>query len=89
MYSCRDVLAELAEYLDDEVTAAIRRELEAHLAQCQTCQVVYDSTRKSVRIVTESRSFELPPGLSDQIMQKIATEAQPRPTRRRPRRPRS
>lgn len=89
MYSCGNVLAELANYLDDEVGAAIRRELEEHLAQCRTCRATYDSARKTVRIVTESRSFELPQSISGQIMKKIASEAQSRPKRRRPRRPRS
>ncbi len=89
MYSCSNVIAELANYLDDEVAATIRQELEEHLAQCRTCRVIYDSSRKTVRIVTESRSFDLPQSISGQIMRKIASEAQPRPKRRRPRRPRS
>lgn len=89
MHDCSAVIAELANYLDDEVAAGIRRELEDHLAQCRTCRVVYDSARKTVKIVTESRSFELPRSLSAAIMQKIATEAPLRSTRRRPRRPRS
>ncbi len=71
MLSCREVMAELAEYLDDDVAAELRQELEAHLQQCRTCNVLYDSTRKTVRVLTESRCFELPVDLSARIMAKI------------------
>ena len=71
MYSCSEVLAELSNYLDDEVTAEIRRELEQHVSHCRTCQAIYDSTRKTLRIVTESRSFELPEDVSVRVRKSI------------------
>jgi hypothetical protein len=38
----------------------VRQQLELHLARCRTCQVIYDSTCKTVKIVTETGSFDLP-----------------------------
>lgn len=81
MYSCDDVLAELANYLDDDVAVEVRRQIESHLAHCKTCQVLYDSSRKTLQIVTESGSFDLPETLSEplvaRIMSKIRSEKQP------------
>ena len=71
MLSCRDLLAELGNYLDDQVVAELRQELEIHLGHCHTCQVLVDSTRKTLRIVTNSQCFELPTGISERIMAKI------------------
>ena len=71
MLSCREVMDELAEYLYEDVAADLRRELEAHLQQCRTCNVLYDSTRKTLRVLTDSRCFELPVDLSARIMAKI------------------
>ena len=71
MISCNEVLAELSDYLDDDLTPEFRAALEAHLSHCQTCQVIYDSMHKSLRLVTESRSFELPEGITQGIMAKI------------------
>jgi anti-sigma factor (TIGR02949 family) len=68
MMSCAEVLAELGNYLDDEVAADLRRHLERHVAECRTCRVLYDSTRKTLRLVTESDAFELPEGLSDRVL---------------------
>jgi anti-sigma factor RsiW len=71
VFSCNQVLAELANYLDDHLAAEIRRELETHLSHCQTCRALFDSTRKTITIVTESRSFELPESVSARILEKI------------------
>ena len=71
MLSCKDLLEELGDYLDDEVSADLRRQLEEHLAECKPCKVVTDSARQTVKIVAGCRSFELPPKFSSKIMAKI------------------
>lgn len=71
MLSCAQVLAELSKYLDDEAAVSIRQDLEAHMAECRTCRVLYDSTRKTLQIVTDSRSFDLPEGLSERLVESI------------------
>jgi predicted anti-sigma-YlaC factor YlaD len=66
------VLQELANYLDDDCAQAVRREIEEHLRRCHPCQVVVDTTRKTIRIVACSETFELPASLSEKIMAKIS-----------------
>ncbi|MGH9314149.1 MAG: anti-sigma factor family protein [Vicinamibacterales bacterium] len=65
------MIVALAGYLDEDLTDDLRRELELHLTQCRRCRVVYDSTRKTLRILTESRSFELPERASEGIVARI------------------
>ena len=67
MIGCSDFLAEIGSLLDGDVAAQLRSELENHLAHCQTCGVIYDSARNTVRIVTESGSFELPQVVSKAV----------------------
>lgn len=57
--NCSDFAAEVSNLLDGDVDPALRAHLEAHLAECKTCQVIYDSTRKTIRIVADSDTFEL------------------------------
>lgn len=71
MISCQDFITELGNLLDDEVAGEIRAQLEAHLAHCSTCQVLYDSTRKTLRIVTESGSFEFPEPIAEPLVTKV------------------
>lgn len=71
MISCEAFLAELANYLEDDLATDVRRQVENHLAHCRTCHVLYDSTRKTLEIVTDSGSFDLPEAAATLIADKI------------------
>ena len=71
MISCADFMASIGDYLEGDVAAEIRLQLEAHLSHCTHCQVVYDSTRKTVRVLTDSGSFDLSEAASKPITEKI------------------
>ncbi len=59
MLSCADFLAEFGDYLEDVADPDLRTRLEEHLRECKTCEVIVDSTRKTIRIITDSDSFTL------------------------------
>jgi hypothetical protein len=71
MITCDEFFAEFADYLENQVSQEIRHELELHLSQCRACHVLYDSTRKTVKIVSESNSFELPQNVFDPIIDRV------------------
>jgi predicted anti-sigma-YlaC factor YlaD len=71
MFSCEDVLAELSNYLDNQLAESLRKQVEEHMVDCQTCRAVYDSTRKTLNIVTESGSFELSEDVSSRVAASI------------------
>ena len=74
MFSCEDVLAELSNYVDDDVTASLRKQIEEHMAHCRTCTAVYDSTRKTLHIVTDSGAFDLSEDVSSRIAANIGSK---------------
>lgn len=71
MISCHDFITELGSLLDNDVATEIRTQLESHLAHCNTCRVLYDSTRKTLSIVTDSGSFEYPEPIAEPLVSKI------------------
>lgn len=71
MISCQDFITELGNLLDDDVALEIREQLKGHLAHCNTCQVLYDSTRKTLRIITESGSFDYPEPIAEPLVSRI------------------
>ncbi|HEY0725011.1 MAG TPA: zf-HC2 domain-containing protein [Pyrinomonadaceae bacterium] len=71
MISCRDFITELGNLLDDDIASEIREQLQSHLAHCNSCQVLYDSTRKTLHIVTESGSFEYPDPIAEPLVSKV------------------
>ena len=71
MITCDEFLGEFGDYLENLVSPEVREELELHLSQCRACQVLWDSSRKTIKIVTESSSFELPQSVSDPIIERV------------------
>ena len=71
MITCDEFFAEFGDYLESRVPPEVRQELELHLSQCRACHVLYDSTRKTVKIVTDSSSFELPKDVADSITDRV------------------
>ena len=71
MINCADFMAAIGNYLDGDVALAVREQLEVHLSHCRTCEVVYDSTRKTVRVLTDSGCFDLSDAASKPITENI------------------
>ena len=74
MITCEEFFAEFADYMENQVLPEARQELELHLSQCRACHVLYDSTSKTVKIVTESNSFELPQNVSESMIERVMAE---------------
>jgi anti-sigma factor RsiW len=58
--NCQGLIAELTEYLDGELGASIRVELEQHLAKCDNCRIIVNTTRKTIEIFCNSEPAPLP-----------------------------
>ena len=71
MISCADFMEEMGNLLDGEAASEVRLQLENHLSHCQSCQVLYDSARKTLQIVTDSGSFDLPEAVSKPLAAQI------------------
>ena len=74
MLTCKDFLNELSDYLDECVDAEVRASLEQHLRECKTCQVIVDSTQKTIKIVTDHETFTL----SDENVEPIVSQVMAR-----------
>jgi anti-sigma factor (TIGR02949 family) len=71
MLNCRQVMTELSDYLDGEISPELKQALDDHLAKCSRCSLVYSTTRNTLKIVTESGAFELPPPVSARLRDKL------------------
>ena len=71
MFSCDEFRKGLSDLVDDEAARNLRAELEKHLAECRTCSVLYDSTRKTIRIVTDAGTWELGEAASRNLAERV------------------
>jgi len=78
LFSCDEFRSRLSDLVDDETARSVRLELEQHLAECRTCRVLYDSTRKTIRVVTDAGSWEIPEEVSERLAARILSGARKR-----------
>jgi len=50
-HNCSQVLSELNDYVDGELSRELCVELEAHMDECENCQIVLDTLHKTVYLV--------------------------------------
>lgn len=73
---CKHVWEHISAYIDGEVDAVLRADIDKHLETCEICSAVLDSTRNVVVLVADGRVFELPAGFSDRLHERLETELQ-------------
>jgi len=70
--NCLEVIRELSNYIDKDVSAELRSEIEAHLPNCAHCTAVHDGLRNTVSLMADGRSFELPQGFSQRLRSRLS-----------------
>jgi hypothetical protein len=74
--SCADFLAEVSNYVEGDVADELRAQLEFHLSHCHYCTVLVDSTRKTIRILTDADCFDLPQEVCSRIGRQVINRIQ-------------
>jgi predicted anti-sigma-YlaC factor YlaD len=57
---CKEIITELADYLDEDLDPVLRASIEQHLAKCKDCRVVVDTCKKTIQIYCNSEPAPLP-----------------------------
>lgn len=73
---CKHVWQYISAYIEGDVDAALRAEIDQHLETCEICSAVLDSTRNVVILLADDRVFELPAGYSQRLHNRIEDELQ-------------
>jgi anti-sigma factor RsiW len=71
---CKHVWQHISAYIEGDVDAALRAEIDKHLETCEICSAVLDSTRNVVVLVADNRVFELPTGFSSRLHARLDQE---------------
>ncbi|MGA2727528.1 MAG: anti-sigma factor [Terracidiphilus sp.] len=68
---CKHVWQHISAYIEGDVDAVLRAEIDKHLETCEICSAVLDSTRNVVILLADDRVFELPVGFSQRLHERI------------------
>jgi hypothetical protein len=69
--TCSEFLAQLDDLIDNDVTAALRTDLEEHLRGCEHCVITLNTTRKTIEIYRKHELYPLPNDMRDRLQKAI------------------
>ncbi len=65
--TCTEFLAILDDVIDESIAAQTRAEIESHLRKCGYCEVVLNTTRRTIEIYQCHELYELPAEVSTRL----------------------
>ena len=71
---CKHVWEHISDYLDQTLPPEVLEQVEKHLAHCEICSAILDSTRNILILTADDRVFELPLGFSQRLHARIEEE---------------
>jgi hypothetical protein len=74
--TCSEFLKELTDYLDNQMDAQTKAELEDHLQWCHNCYVICNTTQRTISIYRDSHLYELPDDLRGRLRTAIIAKCQ-------------
>jgi hypothetical protein len=72
---CGKVWAEISNYIDEDVDAALRPALDEHFQSCARCASVLAGPRNVVKLYGDERMLEVPAGFSRRLEKRLAKNA--------------
>lgn len=69
--TCRDLLGSLSDYIDGALDDALCVEIESHMAECDNCQIVVDTLRKTVTLYRRLPAQPIPADLEARLFKRM------------------
>jgi len=76
---CRELFANLSEYLDGELPAAICSEIDSHMEDCPPCVRFIESLRRTVSMLHRFPAKAMPENLRQEILKAAGRLKRPGP----------
>lgn len=70
---CRALVERLSRFIDDDLTAAERRAVRAHLRRCPCCDDFTESLRRTVRLCQDAHRQRLPADVRARARARVRT----------------
>lgn len=68
---CRELLGDLSLYIDGEAEQALCDEIEAHMAECESCRIMVDTLRKTVTLYHTMPADPLPDDVEERLYKRL------------------
>ena len=71
--NCEELISYLSDYIDQNLDEDLRRDAQEHLATCQNCRVVLDTTQQMIFLYRRNGRTSLPKERREALFQRLQT----------------
>lgn len=75
--TCTDFLSQLTDYFDGQISPQLLEEVREHTASCHHCEVVLDTTRKTISVYRDNELYELSTEFRERLHLAIMARCKP------------
>jgi len=73
--NCNNLCQVLSDYIDGELSDELCHRIEEHMAGCEHCRVVFDTTNKTILLCHDAaRETELPTDVRERLVETLHLE---------------
>ncbi|HTD95449.1 MAG TPA: zf-HC2 domain-containing protein [Edaphobacter sp.] len=65
--TCTDFLSQLTDYFDGQISPELQAEVKAHTETCSHCEVVLDTTSKTISVYRDHEVYEVSPEFRERL----------------------
>lgn len=76
--TCTDFLSQLTDYFDGQIDAELLNEVQKHVRECHHCEVVLDTTSKTISIYREHEIYDFPQDVRERLHSAIMAKCKGR-----------
>jgi anti-sigma factor (TIGR02949 family) len=70
--TCKDLLGNLSDYIDGELSADLCQELQRHMEGCENCRVVFDTMTKTLYLYhADAQEMEVPADVRGRLFETL------------------
>ena len=75
--NCTEFLSKLTDYFDGQIEPDLLAEVKEHLGTCHHCEVIVNTTRKTIDIYRDQQTYEFPKTFADASTPPSLSDARP------------
>ena len=68
---CEEARAHSSDYIDDEIDAALRERIRAHLSDCPLCEAFFRTLRETIAALRGMPTQTAPAGFAERVRESI------------------
>ena len=72
--NCEALLGVLSEYIDGSLAPELCREIEKHMAGCDNCRAVFNTTKRKIDLVRDTDNSPVPQDVRERLFKRLSLD---------------